>query len=110
MSDNGDDEALAAAGAGAAGVAGLAAVGAGAGGAAGLAAAGAGAGGAAGLAAVGAGAGGAARLEAAGAGAGGAADPNMDEEHDADLNLPDLMIMGSHTLGRHVCTQQSNEG
>ena len=51
------------------------------------------------MAAAVAGAGGAARLEAAGAGAGGAADPNMDEEHDVDLNLPDLMIIGSSTLG-----------
>ena len=72
MSDSGDDEALAATGAGAGRASGLAAAGAGAGGTAGLAAAGAGAGGTAGLA-------------AAGAGAAGAVDLNMDEEQNTDL-------------------------
>ena len=58
MSDSGDDEALAATGAGAGGASGLAAAGAGVGGAAGLAAA-----------------------------AAGAVDPNMDEDQNADLPL-----------------------
>jgi len=62
MSDNGDDEALAVAGATAAGVAGLAAAGDGVAGSAGL--------------------------TAVGASAGGAVYPNMDEEH--DTNLPVL--------------------